>query len=218
MSLSMCVSVCFAGGRCVYVFQQWYTATMNLLGTWLTERMDQQLHVYQLKILIRITKVRTGSACPVGRMPRILCRHTVTSSHCPPAEKVPGLSPAGRPRLNPQQQDVWHGAQPADCGGGHCFSEGRRHAGHLHEGQRRGGRRGWLEPVHWHSDLSSLPPLNPHTPTPFHTFDFSLVTDACTNSDSHSRTSLSARNAYEGTINYKNSTYTEENQNKKVKK
>lgn len=31
---------------------------MNLLGTWLTERMDQQLHVYQLKILIRITKVR----------------------------------------------------------------------------------------------------------------------------------------------------------------
>eukprot|EP00066_Takifugu_rubripes_P023040 XP_011612306.1 PREDICTED: calcium-dependent secretion activator 1-like [Takifugu rubripes] len=36
--------------------KQWYTATMNLLGTWLTERMDQQLHVYQLKILIRITK------------------------------------------------------------------------------------------------------------------------------------------------------------------
>ncbi|XP_024000976.2 calcium-dependent secretion activator 1-like [Salvelinus sp. IW2-2015] len=29
---------------------------MNLLGTWLTERMDQQLHVYQLKILIRIVK------------------------------------------------------------------------------------------------------------------------------------------------------------------
>nr|XP_061814662.1 calcium-dependent secretion activator 1 isoform X4 [Nerophis lumbriciformis] len=38
------------------LFDQWYTATMNLLGTWLTERMDQQLHVYQLKILIRITK------------------------------------------------------------------------------------------------------------------------------------------------------------------
>ncbi|XP_022602447.1 calcium-dependent secretion activator 1-like isoform X9 [Seriola dumerili] len=38
------------------VAKQWYTATMNLLGTWLTERMDQQLHVYQLKILIRITK------------------------------------------------------------------------------------------------------------------------------------------------------------------
>lgn len=54
----MCVGVCFAGECCVYVFQQWYTATMNLLGTWLTERMDQQLHVYQLKILIRITKVR----------------------------------------------------------------------------------------------------------------------------------------------------------------
>uniref|UniRef100_A0A8C6Q2V2 Ca2+-dependent activator protein for secretion b n=1 Tax=Nothobranchius furzeri TaxID=105023 RepID=A0A8C6Q2V2_NOTFU len=38
------------------LFDQWYTATMNLLGTWLTERMDQQLHVYQLKILIRVTK------------------------------------------------------------------------------------------------------------------------------------------------------------------
>ncbi|XP_056606825.1 calcium-dependent secretion activator 1 isoform X9 [Triplophysa dalaica] len=38
------------------LFDQWYTATMNLLATWLTERMEQQLHVYQLKILIRIVK------------------------------------------------------------------------------------------------------------------------------------------------------------------
>lgn len=55
----MCVCVCvfLLESVAVYVFQQWYTATMNLLGTWLTERMDQQLHVYQLKILIRITKV-----------------------------------------------------------------------------------------------------------------------------------------------------------------
>ncbi|XP_044068288.1 calcium-dependent secretion activator 1 isoform X5 [Siniperca chuatsi] len=35
---------------------QWYTSTMNLVGTWLTDRMDLQLHVYQLKILIRIVK------------------------------------------------------------------------------------------------------------------------------------------------------------------
>lgn len=41
----------------VCLFQQWYTSTMNLLGTWLTDRMDLQLHVYQLKILIRIVKV-----------------------------------------------------------------------------------------------------------------------------------------------------------------
>uniref|UniRef100_A0A8C9YV03 Ca2+-dependent activator protein for secretion a n=1 Tax=Sander lucioperca TaxID=283035 RepID=A0A8C9YV03_SANLU len=43
----------------VYVerlFDQWYTSTMNLLGTWLTDRMDLQLHLYQLKILIRIVK------------------------------------------------------------------------------------------------------------------------------------------------------------------
>ncbi|XP_072522584.1 calcium-dependent secretion activator 1 isoform X3 [Salminus brasiliensis] len=38
------------------LFDQWYTSTMNLLGTWLTDRMDLQLHLYQLKILIRIVK------------------------------------------------------------------------------------------------------------------------------------------------------------------
>uniref|UniRef100_A0A8C9SK96 Calcium-dependent secretion activator 1-like n=1 Tax=Scleropages formosus TaxID=113540 RepID=A0A8C9SK96_SCLFO len=38
------------------LFDQWYTSTMNLLATWLTDRMDLQLHVYQLKILIRIVK------------------------------------------------------------------------------------------------------------------------------------------------------------------
>ncbi|XP_068599048.1 calcium-dependent secretion activator 1 [Brachionichthys hirsutus] len=43
----------------VYVerlFDQWYTSTMNLVGTWLTDRVDLQLHVYQLKILIRVVK------------------------------------------------------------------------------------------------------------------------------------------------------------------
>lgn len=45
----------------VCLFQQWYTSTMNLLGTWLTDRMDLQLHVYQLKILIRIVKVWTAA-------------------------------------------------------------------------------------------------------------------------------------------------------------
>ncbi|XP_056096799.1 calcium-dependent secretion activator 1 isoform X13 [Rhinichthys klamathensis goyatoka] len=38
------------------LFDQWYTSTMNLLGTWLIDRMDLQLHLYQLKILIRIVK------------------------------------------------------------------------------------------------------------------------------------------------------------------
>ncbi|XP_014886004.1 calcium-dependent secretion activator 1 isoform X3 [Poecilia latipinna] len=38
------------------LFDQWYTSSMNLIGTWLTDRMDLQLHVYQLKILIRIVK------------------------------------------------------------------------------------------------------------------------------------------------------------------
>ncbi|XP_061687301.1 calcium-dependent secretion activator 1 isoform X7 [Syngnathoides biaculeatus] len=38
------------------LFDQWYTSTMNLIGTWLTDRVDLQLHIYQLKILIRIIK------------------------------------------------------------------------------------------------------------------------------------------------------------------
>ncbi|KAM3621222.1 uncharacterized protein V6R79_008109 [Siganus canaliculatus] len=38
------------------LFEQWYTSTLNLIGTWLTDRMDLQLHIYQLKILIRIVK------------------------------------------------------------------------------------------------------------------------------------------------------------------
>lgn len=63
-------------------------------------------------------------------------------------EEVQGLPPAGRPRLHAEQQDVRHGAQQADAGGGHRLREGRRHAGHLHEGQRRGGRGGRLEPGH----------------------------------------------------------------------
>ncbi|XP_043933363.1 calcium-dependent secretion activator 1 isoform X4 [Protopterus annectens] len=38
------------------LFDQWYTSTMNVLCTWLTDRMDLQLHIYQLKTLIRIVK------------------------------------------------------------------------------------------------------------------------------------------------------------------
>ncbi|XP_041080961.1 calcium-dependent secretion activator 1 isoform X8 [Polyodon spathula] len=38
------------------IFEQWYTSSMNLICTWLTDRMDLQLHLYQLKILIRIVK------------------------------------------------------------------------------------------------------------------------------------------------------------------
>lgn len=55
---------------------------MNLLGTWLTERMDQQLHVYQLKILIRITKVGTGNVHSL-----ITFKNTSPTILCPPVQK-----------------------------------------------------------------------------------------------------------------------------------
>nr|XP_020660640.1 calcium-dependent secretion activator 1 [Pogona vitticeps] len=38
------------------LFDQWYTSSMNVICTWLTDRMDLQLHIYQLKILIRMVK------------------------------------------------------------------------------------------------------------------------------------------------------------------
>ncbi|XP_061478047.1 calcium-dependent secretion activator 1 isoform X5 [Rhineura floridana] len=38
------------------LFDQWYTSSMNIMCTWLTDRMDLQLHIYQLKTLIRIVK------------------------------------------------------------------------------------------------------------------------------------------------------------------
>ncbi|ELK07780.1 Calcium-dependent secretion activator 1, partial [Pteropus alecto] len=36
--------------------QQWYNSSMNVICTWLTDRMDLQLHIYQLKTLIRMVK------------------------------------------------------------------------------------------------------------------------------------------------------------------
>ncbi|KAM9325544.1 calcium-dependent secretion activator 1 [Gastrophryne carolinensis] len=41
---------------CLKIFEQWYTSSMNVVCTWLTDRMDLQLHIYQLKTLIRIVK------------------------------------------------------------------------------------------------------------------------------------------------------------------
>ncbi|XP_068109881.1 calcium-dependent secretion activator 1 isoform X14 [Hyperolius riggenbachi] len=38
------------------LFDQWYTSSMNVVCTWLTDRMDLQLHIYQLKTLIRVVK------------------------------------------------------------------------------------------------------------------------------------------------------------------
>ncbi|XP_051062823.1 calcium-dependent secretion activator 1 isoform X2 [Phodopus roborovskii] len=38
------------------LFDQWYNSSMNIICTWLTDRMDLQLHIYQLKTLIRMVK------------------------------------------------------------------------------------------------------------------------------------------------------------------
>uniref|UniRef100_A0A669DUY4 Calcium dependent secretion activator 2 n=1 Tax=Oreochromis niloticus TaxID=8128 RepID=A0A669DUY4_ORENI len=38
------------------VFDQWYTDSMKAICVWLTDRLDLQLHMYQLKTLIKIVK------------------------------------------------------------------------------------------------------------------------------------------------------------------
>ncbi|XP_054881397.1 calcium-dependent secretion activator 2 isoform X2 [Poeciliopsis prolifica] len=38
------------------VFDQWYTNSMRTVCVWLTDRLDLQLHIYQLKVLIKIVK------------------------------------------------------------------------------------------------------------------------------------------------------------------
>lgn len=38
------------------IFDQWYTSSMRVVCVWLTDRLDLQLHVYQLKVLIKIVK------------------------------------------------------------------------------------------------------------------------------------------------------------------
>ncbi|XP_043981580.1 calcium-dependent secretion activator 2 isoform X1 [Gambusia affinis] len=38
------------------VFDQWYTSSMRTVCVWLTDRLDLQLHIYQLKVLIKIVK------------------------------------------------------------------------------------------------------------------------------------------------------------------
>lgn len=38
------------------VFDQWYTSSMKAICVWLTDRLDLQLHMYQLKTLIKIVK------------------------------------------------------------------------------------------------------------------------------------------------------------------
>lgn len=39
------------------IFEQWYTAQINMLCNWLSERLDHSLHLYQCTCLSHIVKV-----------------------------------------------------------------------------------------------------------------------------------------------------------------
>ena len=43
------------------IFESWYSAQMKMIGDWLTDRLEQALHPYQLTCLINMTKVKYNS-------------------------------------------------------------------------------------------------------------------------------------------------------------
>lgn len=122
---------------------------MKAVCVWLTERLDLQLHTFQLKTLIKMVKVSRST----GPLPVVQCLfrenissqtsfHLLLISTFPkPTEDLPWLSAAGRPGWNPEEQELWDRLQPANSGGGNSGGEGWwQSAGHQHERQWRGGR------------------------------------------------------------------------------
>lgn len=51
--------------------QQWYTGSMKAVCVWLTDRLDLQLHTYQLKTLIKVVKVTTDERQHKQRVPAL---------------------------------------------------------------------------------------------------------------------------------------------------
>lgn len=85
----LCARLQGAGaGEVLSLLQQWYTSSMNVVCTWLTDRMDLQLHIYQLKTLIRIVKVTAAvlswaSCCWKGRA--CVCAVCSDGTKCSPS-------------------------------------------------------------------------------------------------------------------------------------
>lgn len=59
--------------------QQWYTGSMKAVCVWLTDRLDLQLHTYQLKTLIKVVKVTTQTSL-IGFL------HLLSSFHSEPRQ------------------------------------------------------------------------------------------------------------------------------------
>lgn len=134
---------------------------MKAVCVWLTDRLDLQLHVYQLKTLIKIVKViptQTFSACIFNSC----CKKSIKEQFLSKttlkfvfwgfclyfAEVLPWLQAAGCSRQHLKQQEPWDHLQPTHYRGGHSRSVCRRWTpGHQHERQRW---RGGLMSVHHH--------------------------------------------------------------------
>ncbi|MGH0143089.1 UNVERIFIED_CONTAM: hypothetical protein FKN15_077717 [Acipenser sinensis] len=78
-------SECFYWMRHSGAQEQWYTSSMKAICVWLTDRLDLQLHMYQLKTLIRIVKIKPPSSYRyLGRQrPNRAGRFSGRRQHCP---------------------------------------------------------------------------------------------------------------------------------------
>lgn len=114
---------------------------MQAVCVWLTDRLDLQLHSFQLRTLITVVKVRPPP--PPLPPPPPTPTSSLPSASAPlpdPTEVLPGLPSSWRPGGDAEQPELRERLQASDGGGGHSGGEGRRgSAGHQHEGQRRGG-------------------------------------------------------------------------------
>lgn len=63
-----------------FLLQQWYSSSVKVICVWLADRLDLQLHVYQLKTVIKVVKVSYSlSKCT---------KCLISSSHCVPIQLI----------------------------------------------------------------------------------------------------------------------------------
>lgn len=65
----------------VVFLQQWYSGSMKAVCVWLTDRLDLQLHMYQLKTLIKIVKVNKCLKKSITR-DQSSCQSCQTANEC----------------------------------------------------------------------------------------------------------------------------------------
>jgi len=72
----------------ICLLQQWYTAQIQLLCNWLSERLDHSLHLYQCTCLAHVVKVSVRN---IHCVPFVFSQRTAGLSHRKPASAMTSL-------------------------------------------------------------------------------------------------------------------------------